>query len=136
MILIDANVWMFAAGAEHPHRRPALTFLDRVARGELAGVVDAETLQEILHRYCAIRRWEEGRRVYDLARRIAPEVLPITSVIVDHARVLLDTDPRLMARDALHAAAAIEHGVTAICSYDTDFDRLDGVKRIEPTPNS
>ena len=89
-------------------------------------------LQEILHRYRAIGRWKDGRRVYDLAREIFPEVIPVTALILDRAREILDTDSRIMARDALHAAVAITAAMEAVCSYDRDFDRIAGVSRLEP----
>ena len=110
MILLDANVVMYAAGADHPNKEPSVRFLERGARGEVEGALDAQSLQEILHRYRALGRWAEGRRVYDLARRLFPEILPITTPLVDRARRLLE----------------------AICSYDTEFDAVRGLRRIEP----
>jgi predicted nucleic acid-binding protein len=53
VILIDANIFMYAAGAEHPHKEPSRMFLEQVARGEVDAALDAEVLQEILHRYRA-----------------------------------------------------------------------------------
>ncbi len=132
MILLDTNLFMYAGGADHPNKAPAGRFLDRVASGQVDGVVDAETLQEILHRYRAIRRWEDGRRVYDLARTLVPAVLPVTASILDAARELLDSYPSLMARDALHAAVALEHTGGQISSFDDDFDDIEGLKRTEP----
>jgi len=58
---------------EHPHVRrrrppPAQSRLRRAARAnrpdEVDAVLDAEVLQEILHRYRAISRWETGREVF------------------------------------------------------------------------
>lgn len=132
MILIDTNIFMYAAGAEHPHKEPSRKFLERVARGEVDAALDAEALQEILHRYRAIRRWQDGCRVYDLARHIVLIVIPITAEILDLARHLLDQYEGLKARDALHAAVAQAHGAQAICSYDGDFDEIAGLRRIEP----
>lgn len=131
-MLIDANVLMYAAGADHPNKAPAARLLERVASDEIEASIDAETLQEILHRYRAIRRWEEGRRVYDHARTLVPAVLPITAPDLDAARDLLDRYPALMARDALHAAVAFGHTGGEICSFDADFDQIDGLRRIEP----
>jgi hypothetical protein len=132
MILIDTNVIMYAAGAGHPHKGPSVALLERVADGELEATVDAEVLQEILHRYRAIGRWEEGRQVYDLTRRLFPNVAPVTADVVDRARRLLDTDSHIMARDALHAAVALSGGFEAVCSYDRDLDRIAGLVRREP----
>ncbi len=132
MILVDSNIFMYAAGAPHPNKRPSVVWLERATRGEVDVVIDTEVLQEILHRYRAIRRWDEGRAVYDNVRRLVPLAIPIGVEIMDRARALLDRYDHLMARDALHAAVVQEHGLKAICSFDTDFDAVKGVKRIEP----
>lgn len=132
MILIDSNVFMYAGGRTHPHKKPSVRLLERVARNEIEAAVDAEVLQEILHRYRALDRWADGRTVYDLARRIVPLVFPVTVEILDAARKLMDRYEGLSARDALHAAAAQEYGIRRICSYDRDFDDLGDVERIEP----
>ena len=123
---------MYAAGAPHPLKTCSSSFLERVAKGDTVATVDAETLQEILHRYRALKRWKEGCQVYDLTRTIFPVVLSITAGILDLARSLLDQHPALMARDALHAAVVREHSLEAICSFDRDFDQIRSLRRIEP----
>jgi predicted nucleic acid-binding protein len=133
LILIDANIFIYAAGAEHPLKAPSVAFLRRIARGEIDAAVDAGMLQEILHRYRAIGRWSEGRQVYALARRIVPLVVAITDRIVDRARDLLDDDGRLGARDAVHAAVVLDREMEGVCSYDRDLDRVDGLRRFEPS---
>ena len=132
MELIDANILMYAAGAAHPNKQPSIRLLERVANGEVDATVDAETLQEILHRYRAINRWADGRKVYDLARELFPDVIPVTSAVLDRARTLLDGSTRLMARDALHAAVVLDEGLDGIYSYDRDFDRIPGIRRLQP----
>ena len=131
MILVDSNI-IYAAGDSHPNKGPSVAWLERVARAEIDAVVDAEVLQEILHRYRAIRRWKEGRKVYDLVRRLVPVVVPVGAEVLDRARALLDEHAHLVARDALHAAVVQEHGLSGICSFDRDFDRIKGLDRTEP----
>jgi predicted nucleic acid-binding protein len=132
VIFLDANVWMYAAGARHRNKAASARLLEAVARGEIAATTSVEILQEILHRYRAIGRWQDGRTVYDLARRIVPGVIPITVQITDRARELLDVHERLMARDALHAATCEAIGAAYLCSYDADFDSITWLRRIEP----
>ena len=132
MIPVDSSVLMYAAGTRHPHKQPSVRFLERVASGEVDAALDAEVLQEILHRYRAIGRWADGRQVYDQARRIFPVVVPITAEVLDRARALLDDHRSVMARDAVHAAVVSVHGLEGISSYDRDFDRIAGLKRSEP----
>lgn len=132
MILVDANIVMYAAGAEHPQKGPSVAFLERIATGQVEAAVDAEVLQEILHRYRALNRWASGRLVYDLARQVFPLVIPITAEVTDRARTLLDEHREMGARDALHAAVVLTGGFEAICSYDRDFDAIPGIARREP----
>lgn len=132
MILIDSNILMYAAGTDHPNKKPSIDFLEQATKGAIDAIVDAEVLQEILHRYRSIQRWADGQRVYDLSRRIFPIVIPITADIVDRARGLLDEFDQLKARDALHAAVVLTQDLDAICSYDHDFDQIETLERIEP----
>jgi predicted nucleic acid-binding protein len=132
VIAVDANIFMYAAGAKHVHKGPSAHFLDRIAAGEVDAVVDAEVLQEILHRYRAIGRWSDGSHVFDLARRIVPTVIAVTGAVLDDAKQLLDSYGGLMARDALHVAAARHAGADAFCSFDRDFDIVRGFKRVRP----
>ena len=132
MMLIDANILMYAAGAKHPNKQPSVRLLERVAEGSVAATIDADPLQEIQHRYRAIKRWADGRTVFDLARQLFPDVIPVTAQVLDRARTLLDGSASLMARDALHAAVVLDEGLDGIYSYDRDFDRIPGIRRLEP----
>jgi predicted nucleic acid-binding protein len=93
---------------------------------------DVEVLQEILHRYSAAGRAADGARLYSLARRIVSTWLPVDVGVLDRARNLMTADAALGARDALHAAVYFTVGAAALCSYDRDFDRVDGLARVEP----
>ena len=132
MILVDANILMYAAGAEHPHKLPSLDFLERVADGKIEAALDVEVLQEILHRYRALRRWEDGSRVFDLARQIFRCIYTVEVDTLVRAKSLLDLYPTLMARDGLHAAVVQLKALTGVCSYDSDFDVIPGINRKPP----
>jgi predicted nucleic acid-binding protein len=132
VILLDANILMYAAGVDHPNKAQSLALLDRVASGAVEVGADVEVLQEILHRYRAIGRWDDGKRVYDLARTIVATWIPLDLSVLDRARALLDRDPALSARDALHAAVCLEVGAEALCSFDRDFDRVAELRRVQP----
>jgi len=132
MMLVDSNVLMYAAGAEHPNKARAVAFLERVATGEIEAAVDAEVLHEIIHRYRALNRWEEGKKVYRLARELFPDVLAVTAEVMDRAKELVDADASLSARDAVHAAVVRVYALDGICTFDRDFDRIPGCKRLGP----
>jgi predicted nucleic acid-binding protein len=130
VILLDANILLGAAGAEHPHKAPSLALLERVATGSIDAGADVEVLQEVLHCYRAIGRWRDGQRVYDLARTIIRTWIPVGVEVLDRARDLLEADATLSARGALHGAVCLEVEADALCSFDHDFDRIAGVRRV------
>jgi predicted nucleic acid-binding protein len=123
---------MYVAGGEHPNREPSRLFLDRIQRGELKGCTSTEVLQEILYRYSALGRREMAREVYDLFVEICPVVLGVTLADTDRARDLLMGVPGISARDAVHAALMLNHGLEWIASFDRGFDDVPGVRRVEP----
>lgn len=131
-MLIDANIFMYAAGAEHANKAPSVAFLHRAAAQDPMCCVNAEVLQEILHRYRAIGRWVDGQDVYSLAKRIVPTVEPVTAEIMDETVSLMNNYPTLMARDCLHAAHCVVRNLDGICSFDTDFDMIHEIRRIVP----
>lgn len=132
MIFVDSNVFMYAAGSAHPHKAASAGLLKRIAAGEIDATTSTEVFQEILHRYRAIGRWEDGRQVYRLARRIIPAVEPVTVAVLDASFRLLERYPSLMARDGLHAAACQLLGSVRMCSYDADYDAIAGLQRVTP----
>jgi predicted nucleic acid-binding protein len=132
MVFIDSNLPMYVAGREHRLREPSRRFLQRVRDGEIEAVTSTEVLQEILYRYSALRRLDLARDVYDLFVEICPTVVPITLADTDRARDILAAHPDAGARDAIHAAVMLNHGVPQIATFDAGFDRLPGIVRLVP----
>ncbi len=115
MIFLDSNIPMYLIGAAHSKKADSQILLERtIAAGERL-VTDAEVLQEILHRYTAIDRREA----------IAP-ALRLTLDIVE----ITQNPAHLSARDSVHLAIMERHGIRSILSFDSDFDRWPGIRRV------
>lgn len=132
-VFIDSNVPMYVAGREHPNRAPAKAFLDRVRSGAVEGCTSTEVLQEILYRYSALRRRELACDVYDLFVQICPVVFDVTLADTDRARDLLMQFEHLSARDAVHVAVMLNHGIASIATFDRGFDGVPGLERYDLT---
>ncbi|MBI4874337.1 MAG: type II toxin-antitoxin system VapC family toxin [Acidobacteria bacterium] len=130
-VFIDSNIPMYVAGQEHPNRASALRFLAQVQTGELDACTSTEVLQEILYRYSAIGRRDLAGQVYDLFVGVCPVVLPITLADTDQALALLREIPQISARDAVHAAVMRNHSVECVATFDQDFDRVPGIRRLD-----
>ena len=130
MIFIDSNVPMYLVGAAHPHKVDARVRLEGlIAAGERL-VTSAEVLQEILHRYVAIRRRDAIGPAFELVSGIVDEVFAVTREDVEAAKSVLDGIPELSARDALHVAVMRRREITRILTYDTGFDVVPGLERV------
>lgn len=130
MIFLDSNVPMYLVGAEHPNKHAGRRILERLIAGSERLVTDAEVLQEILHRYVAIRRRDAIGPCVDALLGLADEVFPVDLEDTLSARDLLASEERLSARDALHVAVMRRFGVRRILTFDTGFDSVDGIERI------
>jgi predicted nucleic acid-binding protein len=130
VILIDSNIPMYLVGSAHPHKVDARRLLERLITDNRRLVIDAEVLQEILHRYVAIDRRDAIQPCFDVILEVADEVIPITAETMSAARESVLGHPGLTARDAVHLAVMREHGIEEILSFDRHFDGLPGVTRL------
>ena len=132
MILVDANVFMYAAGRESPQKLPCQRFLDEiVAAGGAAACTDAEVLQEILHRYRSLKIPEIGFQLFDAVVQLGIPILAVTERSLREARALLEAFPSLSTRDAVHLGVMREHGIEQVLSYDRGLSQVSWVKRLE-----
>ena len=127
MILVDSNIPMYLVGEPHPNKNAALRLVEGCLAKAERLVTDAEVLQEILHRYSAIRRKDAIQPCFDALLGIVDDVLPITRGDVLRAREILLGSAVLSARDAIHVAVMERNGVDAILSFDAGFDGVPGI---------
>jgi predicted nucleic acid-binding protein len=130
VIYVDSNIPMYLVGAPHPHKADAQRLLEAaIAAGEKL-VTDAETLQEILHRYVAIDRRAAIQPAFDALLGVTDEVFPITTSDVERAKTIVLGQLPLSARDALHVAVMERQGVRRIMTFDGAFDSVPGLTRL------
>lgn len=130
---LDANIPIYASGRPHPLKAPALQILLMAAERPEAFVTDVEVIQEMLHRYRALRMWESGRAaVVEFSAVMEGRIESITPADMEEVIRLADRNPTVASRDLVHAAVMARLGVTQIVSADADFDRIAGMKRLDP----
>jgi len=132
VILIDANIFMYAAGRESPQRLPCQRFLERaIAQGGGATCTDAEVLQEILHRYRSLKVPGIAFQLFDAVVHLGIPILAVTDRSLTEARTLLERYPSLSTRDGIHLGVMREHGIEDVLSYDRGLSEVPWVKRLE-----
>jgi hypothetical protein len=131
---LDTNIFMYAAGRDHPLKASCVAVLRRVSREELDVLTNTEVLQELLYRYGAIGELQRGLHLARLAvDQVAGEVLPVTIVDMHRAFDLFDRyGTEITGRDAVHAATILNNSLTHIISADSHFDIIEGITRLGP----
>ncbi len=123
---------MYAAGAEHPLKRPCIAILEAIAHDELAAVTNVEVVQEILYRYSALGQRKKAVEVSELFLKVVPVVLPIVREDIVLALDLHLQYQQLQARDSIHLAVMRNHDLDHLISADQHFDGVSDVIRIDP----
>lgn len=129
---VDANVPIYASTGEAPYGAVCADLIGAVARGA-GGTTSVAVLEEVWHLEL------KGRigAVPGLAERtlatLAP-LLPVTEEILRQA-LRLDT-PGLGANDRIHVATCRLHGIETIVSADAAFDKVPGLRRVDPLDNT
>ncbi|HTO58218.1 MAG TPA: type II toxin-antitoxin system VapC family toxin [Pseudomonadales bacterium] len=130
MIFIDSNVPMYLVGGAHPNKIDAQRVLERLVSERERLVIDAEVLQEILHRYVAIDRRDAVQPAFDAISAVVDEVFDVDRAAVERAKEIVLGRRKLSARDALHVAVMEQQGIERIFSFDAAFDSVPGIVRI------
>ena len=130
MIFVDSNVPMYVIGDDLVQRQRAEALCDRLVLSGEQIVTSAEVYQEIMHRYRSIGRLASIAKGFEHLDIIVDDVLAIDVDDERSAHANLDRTPDLDARDALHIATMVRHGITRIASYDRGFDRVSDIERL------
>ncbi|HEY3828753.1 MAG TPA: type II toxin-antitoxin system VapC family toxin [Solirubrobacteraceae bacterium] len=130
MIFVDANVPMYLVGAEHPHKADAQRLIEQLVREQRRLVTSSEVFQEILHRFVAIDRRDRIELAFETLKGVVEDVLAIEAADVFAAKDLIQGNPLLSARDALHVAVMRRCDLTEIVSFDRGFDAVVGITRL------
>jgi predicted nucleic acid-binding protein len=130
LIFVDSNIPMYLVGKTHPHQVESQVLVRSLIAAGRQLVTDAEVLQEILHRYTSTELRERIGPAFQALLDIVDNVFPVEKSDVIRAAEITQHRASFSARDAIHIAVMEHHGVRSILSFDADFDRWPGLKRI------
>ena len=121
MIFVDTNVFIYAVGRPHPLQTPAQEFFIKSNRDLESLCTSAEVLQELVHAYLPVGRFQTLDAAMSLVARAGVEVWPLEEADVTLARQLHDQYPALGARDLCYLASCRRRGVGEIMTFDQDL---------------
>lgn len=132
MKLLDANIVMYAVGKPHVYKAPCQAILQKALNNTEVFNIDAELCQELLYVYGRRGEMETGFKTVDALLSLFPNLFVIDSDVILETTRLMHKYPKLVARDAIHAAVAIAYDLEGIISVDKVFEGIKGLKRFEP----
>lgn len=132
-VFIDTNIFVRHLTQDHADFSPKATaFLGRVERGE----IQARTADTAIFETVFLLERRYGRAKPDIRDGVLALVdLPALALPNKHrlGRVFeLYIDANLSFPDAYHVALMEQLGIKEIATFDTDFDRVPGIRRVEP----
>ena len=127
MIFVDTNLFMYAVGRSHPLRDPARDFFVEANRNGTPLCTSAEVLQELVHAYLPVARFQTLDAAMALVLRSQVEVWPLEEKDVILARQLHEQYSSLSPRDLCHLASCRRRGVGRIKTFDHALRAVSGV---------
>lgn len=130
----DTNIFIaLFAGEPHVLHDRALALFRRVAEGQLALIVTAVVVAELVYVGRSVLGWSRGVTTQRLVGLMEADglVIPERSTIV-RALALFARHRRLDFADAYLAAAALDLGPAAVASFDVAIHQVEGLQGVSP----
>ncbi|MBI5159577.1 type II toxin-antitoxin system VapC family toxin [Candidatus Micrarchaeota archaeon] len=127
---IDSNIFICAYLNQDKAGAKAREFIKKIIAGEQHSVTSCLALDEVAYVVSEKKGSDFAARVWSNILSIQNlKLLPIDEKVARRVPQFLKSG--LMPRDALHAAAMQEHGISVILSFDKDFDSIKSITRKE-----
>ena len=152
-IFVDTNIFIYALAKTHRHKNKCEGLLSKVNGGEVIGFTSSTVINELFHTILIgeIKRKYEVNDIihfikehpdvisecsfaYDVLDDIFDSsvvILPLTLEVLKYSKTL-SKKHKLLFSDAIHAASCKVFGIKNIATNDSDFDRVDFLKKWRP----
>jgi predicted nucleic acid-binding protein len=136
MRFIDTNIFLrYLTGDDQERAEASLAVFERIERGEEEGFTCEAVIAEVVFVLSSPRQYNLSHA--EVVARLSP-VLALDNLRIEYkptfhlALELFARHGHLDFEDALIVAHMPRLGIEDLLSYDTDFDRVPGVRRVEP----
>ena len=132
---VDANIFVRFLTGDDPHKATrCIALFERARRGEVSLVTSESVIAEIAYVLSSQRTYRFPRA--SVATALRP-LIADPGIHIDHKETVLRAlvlwkDSNLDFADCLSAEHVRRIGCDGIYSYDRDFDRVPGIRRLEP----
>ena len=135
MLYVDSNVFLYPLVYDAEvidEAKKSKVFLLKIAQGDIEACTSTITWDEVAWVVRKVFGFEfsvEASKKFLAFPNL--KLLGVKKSTVLSAQEIMEKY-QMKPRDALHAATALENNVVEIASYDKDFEKVEGLKRLEP----
>jgi predicted nucleic acid-binding protein len=132
-VFIDTNIFLRHILQDNQRQSPLATaWLARVETGDIRATTSAAALAEVVF---VLERTHKNPKAQ--IREVLLDLLALDGLSVPGVSSVFDALDLYVSRnisytDAFNAVEMMRRGVSQVLSFDRDFDRIDGLERIEP----
>ncbi|MFH1095216.1 MAG: type II toxin-antitoxin system VapC family toxin [Candidatus Micrarchaeota archaeon] len=132
MMFIDANIFILAALGQTDRAVRCRRFLERVERAEQPAMTSVLVLAEVLK--VLNRRLKSRPESASFVQHLmaSPNLKVCGIERLEFEESIFFFSQGLNPNDSLHAATMRAHGLSEVLSFDVDFERIEGIRRVEP----
>lgn len=135
MIYIDSNIFIYPViyGEKNKKASSAKKVLFDIAERKIEACTSTLTWDELVW----VINKTLGKKIADMEgekflRFPNLKMVDVDLGVIKEAQKILNKYD-IVPRDAIHAGCAIKNGAKKIITFDKDFDKVSGLKRIKPT---
>lgn len=128
---VDSNVFFYAKISDTRYGGPCTKIIEDIARAKLKATASTLVVLEVAN---ALRKYGLADAVKDEIDAICSLGMvlgPVDEVIIRRAGDIYQ-EVGISPYDCVHVATMRRLGVTEILSADRDFDKISGIRRIDP----
>lgn len=130
---IDANVILRFVTADHPEMSPRCRDLfARVQNGEEAVFLPEAALSDVIWTLSSFYRWPVDHICRFVGDLLSQDGVRMSRKALAWEALSLFLEGQVDFSDALIAAEMRDASLKEIYSYDRDFDKIEGITRVEP----
>ena len=131
VIYVDSNVPMYLVGADHPHKHRVVELVPQCCLREKRSSRVPRPSRRSSTAIWPIRDRVHLNAAYDALEAMVVSIADVRKEDVDRARTLSADHPSLSSRDCLHVSVMRRLDCARIWSYDSSFDLVPSVLRIQ-----
>lgn len=133
-IFIDTNIFIrFLIGDNEKMAEETRKLLELIEKGKLRGETDIVVIAEIVWTLNSFFKVKKEEVVESINLLLNLKNLTIKNKEIIERAINIYSKTNIDFIDAFCAATSLKAKIDYVCSYDKDYDKIEGVRRVEPS---